>query len=381
MVEFQFLISVSISIKHKNKTSRRVQMNVSNKNDEDILKEIELLKSKLSHNQRNQNNDTNENPSSTVLVGDSPSKRRPTKSIPKSNTKSPSPPPKLNFKPEAPSKLLHSLSNLQKKDERRDENLKIVETLRFGIKKFKQQEETLQTYEPNSGFRMTERYISNEELDKYFETSYFIPPSVIYSVVQKPLDNNTCYELPITEDWISIGVIGQKSGVKHTKAQQTSEYTERKSKHFCTFKFIDFNHTRHGNSFLNLILFESDNKVEGNDGEILYSGGSGGAYEHFWKLREGTIVALINPSILKPLIGRKDANQNILGMTLDNHLSLVVVGHSRDYGICEAMTKFGNQCTKWIDKRHGKVCDYHLETGVSNTRNKRAEFSSRYVIL
>lgn len=51
------------------------------------------------------------------------------------------------------------------------------------------------------------------------------------------------------------------------------------------------------------MLFEADSETMIQDGEgnsiPSYKGGSGGAYEKFWKETAGAVVAILNPSILK----------------------------------------------------------------------------------
>lgn len=51
------------------------------------------------------------------------------------------------------------------------------------------------------------------------------------------------------------------------------------------------------------MLFEADseNTITDGDGNEFptYKGGSGGAYEKFWKESTGAIVAIMNPGILK----------------------------------------------------------------------------------
>ena len=59
-----------------------------------------------------------------------------------------------------------------------------------------------------------------------------------------------------------------------------------------------------GDAFLSLLLFESDtcDVVTKEDGtkEKVYRGGSKGAFERISKLKEGAVIALLNPKILKP---------------------------------------------------------------------------------
>lgn len=59
-----------------------------------------------------------------------------------------------------------------------------------------------------------------------------------------------------------------------------------------------------GDAFLSLLLFESDcfDKVTNDDGteRKVYQGGSRGAFESMSKLKEGDVIALLNPKVLKP---------------------------------------------------------------------------------
>lgn len=55
-----------------------------------------------------------------------------------------------------------------------------------------------------------------------------------------------------------------------------------------------------GDAYLQLLLFESDSIV--HDGEKnTYRGGSGGAYEKWCNLSVGSVIAILNPRVLRPL--------------------------------------------------------------------------------
>jgi minichromosome maintenance protein 10 len=60
-----------------------------------------------------------------------------------------------------------------------------------------------------------------------------------------------------------------------------------------------------GDALLSLLLFEADRAERVRDPEtgkteMHYVGGSRGAFEHMGTLREGSVVALLNPRVLKP---------------------------------------------------------------------------------
>lgn len=60
-----------------------------------------------------------------------------------------------------------------------------------------------------------------------------------------------------------------------------------------------------GDAFLTLLLFEADtfDVIQRDDDrkpEKVYRGGSRGAFEHLTNVKEGDVIALLNPKILKP---------------------------------------------------------------------------------
>ncbi len=56
-----------------------------------------------------------------------------------------------------------------------------------------------------------------------------------------------------------------------------------------------------GDALLNMLLFEADGVMSVEEGgEKKYKGGSGGAYEKWWKLDVGDVIGIIDPKVLKP---------------------------------------------------------------------------------
>src|SRR5690606_16404352 len=60
-----------------------------------------------------------------------------------------------------------------------------------------------------------------------------------------------------------------------------------------------------GDAFLSLLLFEAESvetldNPNGGRPQKIYRGGSKGAFEALEKLKEGDVIALLNPRILKP---------------------------------------------------------------------------------
>lgn len=83
-----------------------------------------------------------------------------------------------------------------------------------------------------------------------------------------------------------------------------------------------------------------------------YKGGSGGAFEKFWKETNGTVIAILNPRIMKPWQNAstyQGPNANVLSITPESADSIIVIGKSRDLGSCQAKKKDGNLCSAWCD--------------------------------
>lgn len=60
--------------------------------------------------------------------------------------------------------------------------------------------------------------------------------------------------------------------------------------------------------------------------------------------------------------------------------SVIIIGHSQDFGQCLALKKNGEECGAYVDRRLcGKrepVCEYHLEKGVVKGQRGRQEFTN-----
>jgi minichromosome maintenance protein 10 len=158
------------------------------------------------------------------------------------------------------------------------------------------------------------------------------------------LPNKQGYDVPVEGDWVTIAVVAERGPVKFTRApvglgcegdvkdrrkekqsamsndkdKTSNTRTELHGKKYVNLKLIDFgcrtrsssSHTGgqatiRGDAFLSLLLFESDgfDTVTSEDatrGRKVYKGGSKGAFETMAKLKEGAVIALLNPKVLKP---------------------------------------------------------------------------------
>ena len=118
------------------------------------------------------------------------------------------------------------------------------------------------------------------------------------------------------EDDDVMGRNGKPLPGKSNARKGTAPSSKPLGKKYVNLKLIDFGcrsdsganggkSVIRGDAFLSLLLFESDSfdTLDTNNGGLpkkIYRGGSKGAFEHMSRLREGAVIALLTPKILKP---------------------------------------------------------------------------------
>ncbi|EJD05074.1 uncharacterized protein FOMMEDRAFT_81119 [Fomitiporia mediterranea MF3/22] len=307
----------------------------------------------------------------------------------------------------------------------RDDRLAIVEDLVPGPVDHKPaaDDPDFEKLEPNSGIRLKERVLPHAALQDHLTGRYFLPPSLLYSVVRLQ-PNKQGYDVPVEGDWVTIAVVADRGDVKITSGPGTSTYSKRpededsgnsekknnpERKKYVHLKLIDLGHrsrssssadsprgTLRGDAQLSLLLFESDyyDKLIDKNGKKesvrkLWRGGSGGAFEEcFPRLREGTVIALLNPKVLKPFANTRNPSptSSILALTPSSASAVAVVGYAADLGKCTVQRRDGKPCGAWVDRRVNRVgansthaedvCEYHIQAAVQRARSGRPEFSA-----
>ncbi|KAK7446991.1 hypothetical protein VKT23_014204 [Stygiomarasmius scandens] len=311
-----------------------------------------------------------------------------------------------------------NLSSLQAgSGSKRDEHLAIIEDIPLGPVDHKPpfDDPNFEKLEPNSGIRLSSRNLPHDELQSHLEGRYYLSPSLLYSSIRL-LPDKQGYDVPVPGDWITIAVVAERGPIKHSRApiginkdedksktkdkgkQKDTESDESapKGKRYVNMKLIDFGSRSsssssatggksviRGDAFLSLLLFEADGydehiKDEGKKPKKVYRGGSRGAFEAMSKLKEGDVIALLNPRILKPFQRTTDKphpTTNILAITPESADSITTIGRAKDLGMCCVTKRDGKPCGAWCDLRVNSVCDYHVEQAVKHARSSRAEFS------
>ncbi|KAG8851230.1 hypothetical protein FRB96_009433 [Tulasnella sp. 330] len=318
----------------------------------------------------------------------------------------------------------------------RDDCMAVVENLQIGPVEHDppSTDPNFEKLEPNSHINLLSRKMPHDDLQDVLRGRYHLSPSMLYSVVRLS-KNRLGYDVPVEGEWVTIAVVAQRGNVQVSRGfggNKTAEDGEDQfedddsgaeqdsgpssstwksklktksgpkkpaptGKKYVSIKLVDFGHkpgskgsgSASGDAMLTLLLFEADMVSKDQEkarGSTRYKGGSGGAFEELLpKLREGAVVAILNPRVLKPYLGKNATGgpnskphpmSNILGISPNRPDAIHVIGYSKDLGMCSVKTKEGRVCGSWCDKRRAEVCEYHLLSAVKSKRAGRAEFSA-----
>ena len=213
-------------------------------------------------------------------------------------------------------------------------------------------------FEPFSCLHLSKRILPHDVLTRTLESkSILLLPSLLRTV------KSPDYCLPSSlddKDYVVFGIIASKSSpLAHKHAHKTnassniSSLTEAAESETNTRgKYMIFSLTDLKWS-LDLYLFTT-------------------AYTRFWKLTPGTVIAILNPSIMPPPPGKSDTGRFSLVLSSSDD-TVLELGTSRDLGFCKAVKRDGKMCGGWVDKRHTEFCEWHVDRGVEKCRRGRME--------
>ena len=187
-------------------------------------------------------------------------------------------------------------------------------------------------------------------------TSFRLPD--LLKSVQSPL-----YELPESVvDYVVFGIIASKSsphdhkaGTRNSKLAGSAEGDNdwekqwedgrQNQKKFIVLQLTDLTWS------VDLFLF-------------------GTALPRYHRLSLGTVVAILNPSIMPPKKGKEDTGA--FSLTLHSGDDTVLeIGIARDLGFCKAVKKDGKECGDWVNSTKTECCEWHLNAQVSKAQAGR----------
>ncbi|KAI9884441.1 MAG: hypothetical protein M1823_003766 [Watsoniomyces obsoletus] len=202
--------------------------------------------------------------------------------------------------------------------------------------------------EPFSGLHLSKRLLPHALLRRTFsdKKTFHIPD--LLKVVKSPT-----YDPPdIDQDWVIFGIIASKSNPRTHQNQGGSSSNENNPNRgkYMVLTLTDLKWE------LDLFLFST-------------------AFDRFWKLTPGSIIAILNPNIYPPPPTKRDTGKFSITLTSSDD-TILEIGVARDIGFCKSVKKDGSICSSWVDKRHTEFCQFHVDVSVRKTKAKRMEVNT-----
>jgi minichromosome maintenance protein 10 len=172
--------------------------------------------------------------------------------------------------------------------------------------------------DPIFGIKIIKPLISSAELIEKMQGR----KAVTVSTVKLHLMNQSVEKSE--DDWVIAGVILNKSLTK----------TSQKGNQYCIWKISDLSSDMKS---VSVFLFNS-------------------AFKNFWKISNGTVVCILNPSVLE---SRDD--KDLATLSVNNSQKILVLGFSRDLGKCRSIKKNGEPCTTPVNLSSCEYCLYHIK--------------------
>ncbi|KAF5278528.1 hypothetical protein FQR65_LT15654 [Abscondita terminalis] len=180
----------------------------------------------------------------------------------------------------------------------------------------KPQSKPSDTYEPLFGIRVINPVVATNVLEERMVGRTLIPFHRIKNFSKNTGDT----------DWVVVGVLVCKSATK----------TSQKGNTFSVWTLSDL---KMDLKTISVFLF-------------------GRAHTELWKTVTGTVVGILNPSVLDMKTGSKDEAQ----LSINNHQLVMILGKSKDLGTCKSIKKNGERCTAFVNNSTCEYCVYHIKS-------------------
>lgn len=209
-------------------------------------------------------------------------------------------------------------------------------------------EEQSASFESYSGLHLSRRILPHIALTRQVTGKTIFNVKDLLREVKSP-----DFSLPdIEEDIVVFAILAKKSEPrthqqKGTKAKQEKE-EDREKYMIMTLVDLDFE--------VDLFLFDT-------------------GFRRFWKLTEGTVIAILNPSIMPPPPGRADTGKFSLVINSGED-TILEIGIARDLGGCQSVKKDGQLCAAWVNKKRTQYCEFHSNEAVKKQRSGRIEMNT-----
>jgi minichromosome maintenance protein 10 len=228
-------------------------------------------------------------------------------------------------------------------DSRASSNIPPKDAARAKVPPSEVPESEASQFEPYSSTHLSKRIIPHQVLARTLTgKKTFLIPDLLRTVKGPDFSGPD-----VEEDLVVLGIIASKS---EPKAHQNNNSKNQKKGKFMIMTLTDLKWE------VDLFLFDT-------------------AFEKFWKLTPGTIIAILNPSFMPPPQGKADTGK--FSLTLNSDADTVLeIGSARDLGFCKSVRRDGKTCDSWIDKRHTEFCDFHVNQTLKKTHAVRMEVNT-----
>ncbi|KAK4956653.1 hypothetical protein LTR10_006180 [Elasticomyces elasticus] len=211
------------------------------------------------------------------------------------------------------------------------------------------------SYDSYSELHLSKRHIPHATIARALEGKEIYPLPRLLKEVKSP-----DYDPPdVDTDYVVFAVLAAKSSPYDQKSRNRTsdesapqENAEAPRNKFMVLKLTDLNWE------IDCFLF-------------------GTAFDQFWKLVPGTLLAILNPDILAPKGSAREGGRFSLKLGSSED-SVMEVGVARDLKWCSSVKKDGRKCEEWVDGRGSEICEFHLNLLVERQRKGRMEVNTMW---
>ncbi|EKV05881.1 DNA replication protein, putative [Penicillium digitatum] len=206
-------------------------------------------------------------------------------------------------------------------------------------------------FESYSSLHLSSRVLPHSFLSRTLAEKRVLRIPDLLKTVKAP-----AFELPedIDGDFVVFGIVASKSDPRDKKASGSASALEKdpyddglnNTNRYMAITLTDLKWT------IDLFLFDT-------------------AFPRYYKISEGTLVAILNPTIMPPPKHKLDTNRFSLSLSSSDD-KVLEIGKARDIGFCKAVRKDGKTCQSWIDGRKTEFCDFHVDIQIRRTQGQRS---------
>ena len=214
-------------------------------------------------------------------------------------------------------------------------------------------EEASASFEPYSSVHLSKRIIPHPVLTRNLSGKKAFVIKDLLKHVKAP-----DFELPeVEQDIVVFGILASKSDPRahkpihnpREKAPAAAESDPDRGK-YMVLKLVDLQWE------LELFLFNS-------------------GFDRYWKLTPGTLLAVLNPTVMPPPPGRTDTGRFSLVINSGQD-TILEVGAARDLGFCKSVKRDGALCNSWVNRKRTEFCEFHMNAALAKHRQARQDVNA-----